>query len=62
MNKAANRQRLKNETLNKILNIYSEKFQVSTFQCDGNNSEQRESATREVINNYREELIKINKS
>ena len=56
-----NRQRIKNEALNKIRKIYAtnSNFKYSNYEEDGSYSEQRDDYVRSVLNEMEKELNKI---
>ena len=51
-----NIQRIKNEALNKIVAIHTGKFVYCEFSSDGSYTEQRDSATRLVIEQMNREI------
>lgn len=53
-----NVQRIKNEALNKIVQIYDGDFVYSNYSSDGSYAEQRDSELINIIRSMKEDLVK----
>lgn len=61
MTNEENRQRIKNEALNKIRKLYNPKTKISysQYQEDGSYCEQRDNMVARIIEDFEEELKKF---